>query len=453
MIRFFISFLSLVSFLWPLSATAAPFLPIQSLTTPKGISVWYIEDHTQPIIALSFGFTDAGSSHDPLNKQGLAQMLASTLDEGAGPYDSKSFQEQLDNNAISLSFGASRDTFTGDLKTLSDTSGTAFDLLRLALTTPHLADESIARMKQAHISRLLQSKTDPDWQAARLTNDRLFEGTPYAMNSGGTLSGLRAVTRTDLVSFRKTYLTRKSLRVAAVGDITPATLAATIDRIFGDLPAGQLVTKKADSYPLQNSGKTFLYHQNIPQTILVTAQKAPPRDDPDHAAFTVMNYIWGGGGFGSRLMDSIREQSGLTYGIYTGVTQITHAAYVTIQTSTKNDQAMHLQDLTLKETRTLTAKGVTADELKDAKGYLLGSMAAALTSTDRIAGLLRAQMVQGRPIDDLDRTRAAISAVTPADVQRVAQKWLQPESWTTIMVGNPPATDSVTPIKTLPGIE
>ena len=174
-------------FSFPVNA-AEKFLNIQEVTSDSGLTAWLVEDHSLPIIAIQFSFLDAGAKNDPANKQGRAKLLSNMLDEGAGELDSQAFQKQLNDHSISLSFSKGRDHFNGNLKTLSRHKEKAFNLLRLALNSPRFDDEPLERMKQANISRIKSSLTNPNWIAARLQNDLVFNDHPYALNSGGTIS-------------------------------------------------------------------------------------------------------------------------------------------------------------------------------------------------------------------------------------------------------------------------
>lgn len=434
------------------AAEVKPFLDIKEVTSPGGLHIWLIEDHAQPIIALNFGFLGAGAVNDPADKQGLARILSNTLDEGAGTYDSKTFQKMLEDNAISLSFNAGRDHFYGSLKTLSVTKDTAFTLLTAALTAPRFDADPIKRMVDANITRIRSSMIDGDWIAARLSNDRAFAGHPYAQNSGGTLSSLPTITKADLTRFMADHIARDNLRIALVGDVTPEQAGALMDQVFGKLPP-HAAAKPVTDVALQNTGKTFLYKKDMPQTQISMLAAGPRRTDDDYPAAVVMNHILGGGGFGSRLTDVIREKNGLTYGIYSGLSQYDHVALFNIDTSTKNETVDRMIALTRAEIVKMRDQGITDDDLVRAKGYLLGSMPTALTSTDRIADILLSLQMDHRPINDLDTYRAKINALTVDDVNKAAKKWLNPDGFMTVLVGQPQNVKDVTILSTLPNVK
>jgi zinc protease len=284
-----------VCVMWTGSAVAG-MLPIQTVTSVGKVTAWLVEDHTVPVVSLVFSFRGAGAVNDPENKQGLSRMLSNTLDEGAGPLDSKAFQAALNDQSISLSFLASRDDFGGKLKTLSQNREEAFYLLRLALTKPRLETEAIERMRDANLSRIKGDMTDPNWMAARLVNDVVFQNHPYALNSGGTLTTLKNITAIDLREKATAQLTRDRLIVGVAGDITPEQLKLTLDKIFGELPE-KAVSPKIAEVTLPSRGGTVLYPKDIPQTVLEMVLPGIRMTDPDYFAATVMNHIFGGGWF------------------------------------------------------------------------------------------------------------------------------------------------------------
>lgn len=431
---------------------AERFLDIQEVTSPGGITAWLVEDHSVPVIAVSFAFAGAGSALDPADKQGLVQLVSNTMDEGAGEYDSQSFQKTLADHSISLSYSVGRDDYYGSLKTLTRQRELAFDLLRLSLTAPRFDAEPLQRMKDANMARLRSSLSNPDWMAARLMNDAIYAGHPYAQNSGGTLSSLQAITADDLRHYVRDYLSRDRLKIAVAGDITASELAVLLDRTFGPLPETGKAAIIAD-IALQNPGEVILYQRDLPQTIIQIAQPGIARTDPDWHAAQVMNFILGSSGFGSRLMEEVREKRGLTYGIYSSFYQLDHALSLNVTTSTRNEKVGEVLELIQQEWEKMRGEPVSAQELEDAKAYLVGSMPLALTSTGQIAGMMLSIMLDGLPGTYLDTVGDRIGAVTGDDVSRVARRLLNPDLLTTILVGNPAGLTPTRTIEKLPNVE
>lgn len=435
------------------SSAYAKALDIKEVKSPGGISAWLVEDHSIPVIALDFAFKDAGSKNEAVETQGLVRVLSNTMDEGAGDLDSKAFQKELLDKSISLSFNATRDNFGGELKTLSRHKDRAFELLTLALTKPRFDADAVTRMIAANESRIKTSLADPEWIAARLMNDIAYKGHPYALNSGGTLSTLATITPDQLRAYLKDQLSRDRLKIGVAGDITEAELAALLDKIFGGLPAKTTSTKTASEAGLSGGGTVTLYSKDIPQTVIEIMQPGIKQGNPDYHTAEIMNFVLGGSGFGSRLMEQIREKRGLTYGIYSGLLSMDHTAAVTVGTSTKNESVGEMLDLIKAEWSKMQTDGITEQELEDAKSYLIGSLPLSLTSTDRISGLLLSLQTEGFEKNYLEKREAAIKAASASDIKSIAAKLLDPAKFTIVLVGKPEGIEPTQTVTTLPNAE
>lgn len=435
-----------------IAETKDKFLDIQEVTSPAGIKAWLVEDHSLPIIALKFSFNEAGAARDPADKQGLAMLVSNTLDEGAGNLDSQSFQKILSDKSITLSFSASRDKFYGTLKTLSRHKEDAFNLMHLALSEPRFDQEAIDRMKASNIARIRSSMTDPEWMAARLSNDISYAGHPYAQNSGGTLTTIAGLTREDLQSFVKSQFALNRLNIAVSGDITAVELAALLDRVFSFLPADS-TSKPLDDHLIKADGQTYLFEKDIPQSIIQMFQPGIKQKDPDYYAASIMNFILGGSGFGSRLTEEVREKRGLTYGVYSSFGVYDHTNIFSVSLSTENKNTDEALKVIRQEMKRIQDQPITQKELDEAKSYIIGSLPLSFSSTMAIAANVLSLKEDNWPIDYYDQYPELIRQVSIEDVQRVARKVLQPESMVTVVVGHPPALDKVHKLTSLPNVE
>lgn len=431
------------------SATAR-ILDIQDFTTPGGISVWMVEDHSLPVAALSFAFR-AGAASAPADRQGVTQLLSNTLDEGAGDLPSKAFQGRLRDLAIDLSFSSGRDSFSGDLRTLSRHKDEAFTLLKLALTRPRFDAEAVDRMRAANLSRIRQSQGDASWIAARLLYDRMYRGHPYALNAGGTIATLQHLSADDLRAERKRIFARDRLVVGVTGDLTRAEAARLVDDVFGDLPAKAAPVTLARS-AMPDAGKPVFYAKDMPQTVLSMAWDGVGIHDPDYYAAVVMNYIFGGGGFSSRLMDEVREARGLTYGISSDMTLNDFADRYEVSASMQPQNVRQTIDMVRKIAQEMATTDVSADALAGARDYLVGSLSLSFSSSVRIADALAGLQLARRPSSALDDYRAKIEAVTPADIRRVAQRIFAKDPVIVMVGAAPPGIDFET-VQILPNTE
>lgn len=416
-------------------AKAAHFLQIEEVVSPGGIRAWLVRDDRLPLISIRFAFR-GGTEQDPPDKQGLAEMTASLLTQGAGPYDVEAFQKKLANNSIRMDFSAGRDAIRGGLKTLKSTRKEAFSLLRLALTSPRFDPDSIERIKAQQITALQFELGSASWQARRALFSHIFAGHPYSLRKLGTEETVNNITSSDIRSFTERILARGNLLVAVTGDIAPAELAIQLDNIFGGLPALPQPAQISEAeWPEERA--VILVKRDGTQTNFAFALPMPRRDDPDWFAAEIVNYILGGGGFSSRLMLEARDKAGLTYGIQTALAPMDHASILIGQAAVNNPDAGETLDKIKKVLLDIHENSVTQEEIEAAKDYLTGSLPLALTNTDAIANTLLDIQLDKLGRDYLERRNLLIRQVDTEAVLRVTFRWFDPGKMSFALVGAP----------------
>jgi len=418
--------------LFPVPAQA---VEIKRVVSPGGIEAWLVTDHSVPVVALEAAFA-GGAATDPEGKSGLANLTASLLDEGAGPYDSQAYQTRIEDLASSIRFSASQDNLTATVKTLSENVEAAFELLRLGLTEPRFDPDPVARVRSSILVSLARKAESPNSIASRVWWKHAFGTHPYARPSDGTPEGVAAVTVDDMRRFVKERIARDVLTVAVVGDITPERLAPLLDATFGTLPA-KAAPANIPEATAAGGGATLLVEKPIPQSVVAFGHAGIKREDPDWYAALITNYILGGGGFTSRLTTELREKRGLAYGVYSYLAPLEHAGVLLGGVATENGRVAESIDIIRQEWRRMRDEGPTEAELESAKTYLTGSFPLQFDSTDRIAAILVDMQQKRLGIDHLDRRNALIDAVTLEDAKRVARRLLQPDALTFVVVGAP----------------
>jgi len=421
---------------------------VQRVRSPGGIEAWLVEDHSNPILSVSLAFR-GGAALDPQGKEGLATTVAALIDEGAGDLDSQAFQGRLEDLSISLHFSAGMDSFTGELRSLTENRDTAFDLLRLALTEPRFDDEPVERIRGQMLAGLARQAEDPDTIAGRVLNKLLYPQHPYGRPSGGTLESVATLQVDDLRHFVADRFGRDTLVIGVVGDISPAELAPLLDRTFQALPA-QAAAFNVPRVDPNASGDLVVVEKDVPQSVVVFGQNGIAREDPDYYTAYTVNYILGGGGFASRLYEEVREKRGLAYSVYSYLFPLDRSAMVIGGVGTQNSRVAESLDLIRQEWRRIADDGPTEDELRDAKTYLTGSFPLRFSSSGRIAGMLVGMQVENLGIDYLDRRNSFIEAVTVEDARRVAARLYDESALTVVVVGRP---DGVTPTRPAPELE
>lgn len=423
----------LASLFIALIALPAQAVTVERVVSPGGIEAWLVQDHANPIIAMDIAFR-GGSSVE--GKAGLAHMVSGLLDEGAGPLDSQTFQGKLEDLAIELSFNTGKDSFRGSLKTLTENRDTAFELFRLALTQPRFDKEPVERVRGQILTSLARELQSPDAVAARAWYKLVFAGHPYAVSVRGEPETIKAITLNDLKAFTKAWLAREGMVVGVVGDITPDQLKPLLDKTFGALPAKHPPITIADTAP-KAPGRTEVIIRDNPQSVAVFGEAGVKRADPDWYAAYVMNYILGGGGFSSWLTEEVREKRGLAYSVYSYLAPYDHAGLITGGVATQNARTEESLKLIKEQWARMKAEGPSEQQLADAKTYLTGSFPLQLDSTDSIAGLLVSMQLETLGIDYLDKRNGYIQSVTMDHVKKVADRLLDPDRLTFVVVGKP----------------
>ena len=408
---------------------------IQHLVSPGGIEAWFVQDATVPLIAMEYSFA-GGATQDPADKPGVGNMVADLIDEGSGDLDSNTFHEHLDRRAIELSFTSTRDSFRGSLRMLKDNRDEAFDLARMALTSPHFESTDVERIRTQILSGLRRDTSSPNALASRKFLEMEFGDHPYGRQSTGTLESVPTITVADMKDYVRRVLARDTLRIAVVGDVDPATLGKLLDQTFGGLPAKASLTPVADVTASKPPQRAFI-PLDVPQTVVTFGGPGFKRADPNFMAGYIVNHILGGGTLSSRLYREVREKRGLAYSVFESLLWMDHSALFVGNTGTRADRAGETVEAIDKEVRRMAENGPTQLELDEAKSYLKGSQMLALDTSSKLASALLQYQLDKLPIDYIEKRNAIVDAVTLDDAKKAAQR-LWGQGLVTVIVGRAP---------------
>ena len=397
-------------------------MKIQEVVSPKGVRAWLVEDYTVPVIAMRFAFA-GGSTQDPPGKEGLANLMTTLFDEGAGPLDSEAFQIKLDDAGAEMGFDVDRDRFEGGMRLLADQREGAFGLLALAINEPRFDQKPLDRMRSRIVSGIVSRSRDPEYAAGLKWREAIYAGHPYSRLPQGTPETLKTITPDDLRAFHKAIFARENLHVGVVGAIDAETLGKELDRVFGDLPEKPSLVPVPDVAP--RLGQTLSVSYDLPQTTIQMAFPGIARADREFFAAYLMNYILGGGNFASRLFDEVREKRGLAYSVDSSLSSSDHSNMLSISTATRSDRAAETLAVMRQVIRDVAENGVTEEELAAAKKYVIGAYPINnLDSSAAIARTLVELQAQNLGIDYMQRRGPLIEAVTREEVNAIAKKLL-----------------------------
>ncbi|SHI76645.1 M16 family metallopeptidase [Wenxinia saemankumensis] len=426
--------LALALSLLALAPAARAQIAIQTETSPGGVPFWLVEEDALPFIALEI-FWKGGASLEPGEIRGATNLMMATLEEGSGDMDAQAFQAAREDLAASFGFDAYDDSVAVSARVLTENRDEALDLLRQAITDPAFAPADVDRVRGQVLAGLARDEVTPNRIAGDAFWSMAFPDHPYGSNMDGTVETVSALTPDDLRAVKDMVLTRERVSVGIVGDITAAEAGPMIDALLGGLPATAPPLPAAAEYALEGGVEVIPFE--TPQSVAIFGQPAPSRDDPDFFAAYVLNHILGGGSFESRLMDEVREQRGLTYGIGTNILNRDQADIWIGSVASANDRIAEAIEVTREVWADIAETGVTEAELEEAKTYLTGEYPLRFDGNGPIAEILAGMQYQGLPASYVTDRNSYIEAVTMADIRRVAAEWLDAEALQFVVVGQP----------------
>ena len=407
---------------------------VQVVTSPGGITAWLVSETFVPSIAMQVSW-QGGSAAEPAGKDGLGWVLAYMMNEGAGAMDTTAYGARMQDLNMEFGCGVGVDWTTCGLSTLKATADDSFEMMRLAFDELRMDSEPFERAKRELTVGLMEGESNPKTLSTRAMNDALIPGHPYARYA--TAKTVSGISRQDAIDLKNRLMTRDRLRVVVVGDITAEELKPKLDLVFGHLPTGQPPVILPDAVARPAQADPIIKQLPQPQTLVLFSGPGVRRDDPDFFAAYTLNYILGGGGFSSRLVDDIREKRGLTYGIGTALSIQPNYWRWTGSSSTMNDKAEEVVRLIRENIARLGKDGPTQAELDDAKAYLTGAFPLSFDSNVKTARNLLGFWQDGQGADYVQHRNDYFEAVTLDDLRRVASKYMQPEDFTFVMVGQP----------------
>ncbi|WIY27028.1 M16 family metallopeptidase [Parasedimentitalea psychrophila] len=407
---------------------------IKQVTSPGGITAWLVEDHSIPFTALELRFR-GGTSLDAPGKRGAIYLMSGLLEEGAGDLMAQDYAKALEALAASFSYDTSKDTTSISARFLTENRDAAIALLRDTLHLPRFDQVAVDRVRGQVLSGLRSDAKDPNDIAGRAFSAMAYGDHPYGSDGKGTIDSVTALSRQDIIDAHGAVFARDQLYVGAVGDINGEQLGALLDTLLGDLPeTGAAIPGPAT---VTIPGGVTVVDFDTPQSVALFGQIGIDRDDPRFFAAYVMNQILGGGSFESRLMTEVREKRGLTYGVYSYLVPRDLAAVYMGSVASANDKMAQAVQVIRDEWQSMATKGVTPQELQDAKTYLTGAYPLRFDGNGPIASIMVGMQVQGLPIDYIATRNDKVNAVTLQDVNSLAAELLTANGLHFIVVGRP----------------
>lgn len=408
---------------------------IQHWQTTTGADVYFVENHSLPMIDLSVNFA-AGSAYDLAEKSGLARVTKYMMSLGAGDLSEEVISNRLSDVGAGLGGDFDLDRAAFKLRTLSSEKekNQSLATLKTILQKPDFPEKVLEREKARIIAGLQEAATQPESIANRAFMAALYGDHPYALDSDGAEDSIAQLKREDLVKFYQQFYHAKGAVIAIIGDLSREEANQIAENLTSGLPAvAGLHSIPPVALP------TAAVEKRIPhpasQSHILLGYLGTKRGDADLFPLTVGNYILGGGGFVSRLTEEVREKRGLVYSVHSYFMPMQAFGPFQIGLQTKKEQAEEALKVVHATLDKFLKNGVTEEELKAAKSNMIGGFPMRIDSNKKILDYLSVIGFYKLPLNYLDEYNQKVAAVTAAQIKEAFSRRVKPEHFVTVIVG------------------
>ncbi|UCE86120.1 MAG: insulinase family protein [Deltaproteobacteria bacterium] len=417
----------------------APVVDAGRLTTAdleNGLRVIVLTDRRLPRVSLGL-IARRGADSVPIEHAGLASLSAELMKRGAGDWDAVALAEQIDRLGASLAVSAGWDSMEVAVSGLSRDFDRLLEILTAVVRRPRFDAPEVESARSQRLASLEQAKDEPAtlafWNLARALYPEHRFGIPIE-GAPASVAGLDAAA---LRAYHARVFVARNAILFASGDVEGAAFVSQARSVFGDWPAGE-VPEPGPPPPTPTPPErsvVIVDRPDLGQAQILLGHDGIARTNPDRIAVEVMNTILGSGGFSSRLMQRIRAEGGLTYGVYSAFTMRRQPGPFFVSAATRVAEAGRVVDLILEEMSAARDAAPTPDEVQSAKSGIAGRFVLGLETSDAVVGSLVNLDVYGLPADSLDTFRGRLGRVGVGDVQSAARERLWPERAAIVAVG------------------
>ncbi|NJN83960.1 MAG: insulinase family protein [Caldilineaceae bacterium] len=402
----------------------------------NGITVLIRENHSAPVAVLA-GCIPTGSLHDPADKSGLSSFVSSMLTRGSATYDFDSFNQTVESVGASLTIHSGTHLSNFGAHCLSEDFSTMIQVLADVLAAPTFPEEHIELVRNQKIVQLQERDEDTQDVANLRFHETIYPDHPYGRPTSGYAHNVASIQREDLVAFHHQRYTPQGAIIVVSGDVEANRILDQLARDFGDWqgdsPQQEVPTAQRQTAIQRIDCALPGKHQ----TDIVLGCLAVNRLDPDFDAVRIANTILGQFGMMGRLGERIREEQGLAYYAYSSLETERAAGVWSASAGVSPENVAQAIDSMVAEIERLGSEPVHDAELADTQAYMTGVVPLTLETNGGIASTLLSIEWHALGLDYLHRYNDAIFSVTPADVQRVAQRYLDPNAYTLVVAGPP----------------
>ena len=422
----------------PLGPAPALKLPaIQKQLLSNGLAVWIVEHHEVPLAQINL-IVRSGSAADPIGKYGVGSLTAAMLDEGAGTRSSLDLADAIEFLGANLSTASSFDASSVRMSVPVSKLAEALPLMSDVALRPSFPVSELDRLRKERLTGLLQAR-DNAGALIQLAFPRIVFGPThrYGTSANGLPATIEALTVDDLKTFYRSHFRPDNATLLVVGDLTPATALPMLERAFGNWKADGMAPLVADVPNAPQLTKRQVYLVDKPeaaQSQIRIGWVGVSRSTPDYAVLEVLNTVLGGS-FTSRLNQNLREKNGYAYGASSGFDMRLSAGPFLAAAGVQTDKTADALKEFFNELNGILTP-VPPDELAKARNYVALGFPGEFETTSDMARKLEELVIYNLPDTTFSDFVPSVTAVTAADLQRAAARFVQPERMAVVVVGD-----------------
>ena len=404
---------------------------------PNGIVLLVAERPGVPIVAARVYVQGAGAAFDPADRQGLANLTAALLTRGTTKRTALEIDASIEFVGGRLDAGADRDGLVAAVDVLRKDLTLGLDMLAEIVLTPTFPDAEVGRKVTEIQAAIQRAEESPDGVAGRALRRLIFAPHPYAWPVEGTRESVAKLRRADVIGFYQGHVRPDTTVIALVGAIGVDEARREVAARFG--PWSRPATTVPVLAPASGAAppRVEVIKRELSQATILMGRAAIRQTDPDYYALAVASYILGGGA-SSRLYGRVRDEGGLAYTVGSDLAPARYGALLVVSAQSRTSAVPKVTDLLRDEMARMGREAVSDPELDLARSHLIGSFPLRLDTTAKVASFITIVETQGLGLDYADRYRREIAKVTAADVQRVSARFLAPDTFNRVVVGQLP---------------
>ena len=410
---------------------------IQKRQLSNGLPVWIVEMHEVPVAQVNL-VVFSGSADDPAGKFGVASLTTAMLEEGTGSRSALQIADAVDFLGADLSTSSAIDSSAVRLHVPVARLADALPIMADVALRPTFPTDELERLRRQRLTSLLQARDDPGTIASTAFSRILYGPTHrYGTPNFGTADTIKAFTPDDLRAFYTAAFRPANSALLVVGDVVPDNVMPLFESSFGKWQTAGSAATQAKVPSAQEPARRDVYlvdKPDAPQSQIRIGWIGVPRSTPDYFPIQVMNTILGGA-FSSRLNMNLREKHGYTYGAGSAFDMRASAGPFSASAGVQTDKTGESLKEFFNELNGIL-QPVPSDELSRAKNYVSLRFPSGFETTGDISRRLEEVLVYRLPQDYFSKYVQNIEAVKEVDVQRVAQKYIQPARFAVVVVGD-----------------